>query len=99
VIIVPHHPIPADELARRICVAHHPFLHTVALVPCGAHLQAARNVYGLVTEDGTMTFDVVVEARAESGLSTLMVAMVGETEDGNAALIDEVASVEGALEE
>jgi hypothetical protein len=69
VSLTPIRPIPADELARRICVAHHPHLGTVsAQVPCGPHLQAARNVYGLVTESGTLTFEVVAKARNEAGL-------------------------------
>jgi hypothetical protein len=60
--------VPVAELARRICVAHHPHYATVAAVPCGTHLAEARNVYGLVDERGSATFREVVRARAAAGL-------------------------------
>lgn len=44
--------IPVEELARRLCVAGHRFIHqTGAIVPCGEHLTIARNSYGLLTND------------------------------------------------
>ena len=60
--------VPVAELARRICNAYHPHYGTVAQVPCGAHLAAARNVYGLCADGGTLTFNEVVRARREAGL-------------------------------
>ena len=97
-ILTPVRPIPADELARRICAAHHPHLRTVgASIPCGAHLQAARNVYGLITEAGTLTFDVVVQARNEAGMPTL-VSTLGDT-DAEPVVIDERTNVEGGCDD
>jgi hypothetical protein len=62
--------IPPSELARRICDRTHPYLgSTGAAAPCGTHLAIARNMYGLLVEDGDIVLAEVLRARHEVGLA------------------------------
>jgi len=82
-------PVPATELARRICVAHHPHYNTVAQIPCGRHLNDARSLYGLLADD--VTWAVLVRARAES-----YPEKVDEVIDVVEVTVDEIVDIEGA---
>lgn len=59
--------IPVTELARRICVARHPFIaQTGAAVPCAEDTRTAQLSYGLLTEHGAPAFEVLLNARLEA---------------------------------
>jgi hypothetical protein len=61
--------IPATEFGRRLCVAHHPHLATTgAAVPCGEHTTVARNLYPLLSAQGTVSLIEVLNAREEAGI-------------------------------
>lgn len=56
------------ELARRLCVAEHPFYGQVSgTVPCGQHQQQASHLIVLTTEQGEKAWAVLAQARKEGG--------------------------------
>jgi hypothetical protein len=56
--------IPQTELARRICVANHPFYgqSPYGRVPCADHIRAASLHYGLLDPGNAKTLRVILGA-------------------------------------
>lgn len=63
----PFRDISHAELARRLCVAEHPFYDQLGGVPCGQHQQQASHLFVLTTEQGEKAWRVLAQARAEAG--------------------------------